>query len=331
LLRPVDTGLQPPPFSELTQNVITMMQAAPKIASSDTPPEKTFELAFAANLATFAQVSLIFEYNLLSQGGRMPTLFLVSRFPAAYVASLERLVHRDWYVACFSTVADDHSMWSTYANGHRGICLMFKGEPNAAGAPALQIEMVTSAHGSQDRPITYSSSFVSQEYRPVRYTTQYPAIDFFRSLATIPEKDVNSFWYLGEDGSFSHCRDAVYNDIDAWRNRYWQTFGESALYKTPEWEREKEHRIVVHSGFDMSAPEKRKLKYRFQDLAGIVFGARTEIEDKLKIMRIIDDKCAREKRSDFKFFEIRYLHADSRFQLFPLNLLKLNYSEEPAG
>jgi hypothetical protein len=325
LLRPVDTGLQPPPHDELTQNVITMMQTVPKIASPDTPPEKTFELAFAANDATFAQTNLIFEYRLLSQGGQMPTLFLVSRFPAAYVAALERLVHRNWYLACFSKVADDHSMWSTYANGHRGICLMFKAEPNAAGAPALKIEMVTSVHGSHGKPMTYSSSFVSQEFRPVRYTTQYPAIDFFRSLATISEKDMNSFWYLGEDGSFSQCRDAVYHDIDAWRRHYWQSFSESALYKTPEWEREKEYRIVVHSGFDMRAKEKRKLKYRFQDLAGIVFGARTEIEDKLKIMRIIDEKCAREKRSDFKFFEIRYLHADSRFQLFPLGLLTLNY------
>jgi hypothetical protein len=68
------------------------------------------------------------------------------------------------------------------------------------------------------------------------------------------------------------------------------------------------------------------LKYRFQDLAGIVFGARTDIEDKLKIMRIIDEKCAKEKRSDSKFFEIRYLHTESRFQLFPLNLLEIKHS-----
>ena len=136
---------------------------------------------------------------------------------------------------------------------------------------------------------------------------------------------MNGFWYLGEDGSFSKCRDAVYGDPDAWRNGYWQTFGESALYKTPEWVHEEEYRIVVHSGFDMSTKDRRKLKYRFQDLAGVVFGARTDIEDKLKIMRIIDAKCAKAKRSDFKFFEIRYLHTETRFQLFPLNLLEIKY------
>ena len=83
---------------------------------------------------------------------------------------------------------------------------------------------------------------------------------------------------------------------------------------------------MVHSGFDMSTKDKRKLKYRFQDLAGIVFGTRTDTEDKLKIMRIIDAKCAREKRSDFKFYEIRYLTTESRFQMFPLDLLKIKYS-----
>jgi hypothetical protein len=69
----------------------------------------------------------------------------------------------------------------------------------------------------------------------------------------------------------------------------------------------------MHSGFDMSTKDKRKLKYRFENLAGIVFGARTDIEDKLKIMRVIDIKYAKEKRSDFKFLEIRYLHTESRF------------------
>ena len=56
------------------------------------------------------------------------------------------------------------------------------------------------------------------------------------------------------------------------------------------------------------------------------FGARTDIEDKLKIMRIIDAKCAKARRSDFKFFEVRYLHTESRFQLFSLDLLKIQYS-----
>jgi hypothetical protein len=57
-----------------------------------------------------------------------------------------------------------------------------------------------------------------------------------------------------------------------------------------------------------------------------VFGTRTDIEDKLKIMRIIHAKCATARRNDSKFFEVRYLHTESRFQLFSLDLLKIQYS-----
>ena len=59
LLRPVNTDLQPLSHDELTRNVITMMQAVPKIVLPDSPPEKMFELLFAANGATFAQANLV--------------------------------------------------------------------------------------------------------------------------------------------------------------------------------------------------------------------------------------------------------------------------------
>ena len=320
-----DNGMQALSREDLTRHAIAIMESATKIKVSQQLQGAMLECLFGANAATFDQAMLLAEYHLPDRDKKKPIVFLLDRFPVAYIAALDKLVHRDWYLACFTTSADNHSMWSTYANGHRGVCLVFKATANAAGVRTLPLEMITGAHGSRGRPITYSSSFVAHELKPVQYTAQYPAIDFFRSLGTIPEMDVNSFWYLSDDGSFSKCRDAIYADTDAWRSKYWHTFGESALYKTPEWAHEQEYRIVLHSGFDMSTRDKRKLKYRFGDLTGIVFGARTDIEDKLKLMRVVDAKCAKEKRSDFAFSEIRYLDVESRFQLFPLNLLKMEH------
>jgi hypothetical protein len=313
LLPPGAPGPAPLPREKLRESAISMMEGVTKITSSEFPPERISEALFAVNEATVAQVMLINEYNLPKRDKQVPMVFLAIRFPIAYVAALDKLVHRDWYVACFAKTAENHSMWSTYADGHRGVCLMFKTTPNVNSTPTLVIERVTGASGSKDKTITYSSSEVEHELRPVHYTAKYPAIDFFRSLGSISEMHMNNFWYLGENGSFSECRDAVYTDPDAWRRGYWQTFGESTLYKTPEWAHEEGYRIVAHSGVDMNEKNRRKLKYRFEDLAGIVFGARTDNEDKLKIMRIIDSKCENAKRNDFEFFEIRYLHTESRF------------------
>jgi hypothetical protein len=312
---------EPPSREKLRQSAIAVMEGVTKMTSTQYPPERISEALFAANEAAIAQVMLVNEYNIPNRD--ISIVFLTHRFPTTYVSALDRLVHRDWYVACFTKTAENHSMWSHYADGHRGVCLMFKTTASASGTPTLVVERITAPSVSIGEPNTYLSSEVPHELKPVRYIVQYPAIDFFRSLGSISEMYMNNFWYLGEDGSFSKCRAAVYADPEAWRQGYWETFGESTLNKTPEWAHEKEYRIVIHSGFDMSAKDKRKLKYRFQDLTGIVFGARTDVKDKLKLMRIIDRKCASEKRSDFKFFEIRYLHTESRFQLFPLDLLKI--------
>ena len=140
----------PPPREKLRRDAIAMMEGVTKITSPEYPPERISEALFAANEATVAQVMLITEYNLPDRDKQMPMVFLSSRFPVAYVAALDRLVHRDWYVACFTKTAENHSMWSTYANGHRGVCLMFKTTPNVTGAPTLVIERVTGVSGTKD-------------------------------------------------------------------------------------------------------------------------------------------------------------------------------------
>lgn len=323
LLTQEKDGPPAPRGEELRKATIALMKSASEFET----PEQA-EAAFADIEATIQQHFLIGEYNFKDRETKFGLAFLSNRFPPAYVDALKGLVHRDWYVACFAKAPENHSMWSTYAGGHRGVCLMFKTEPNARGNPSLPLERVIGIGGSKNGPTTYHKDYVPQELREVQYSGKYPAIDFFRSLGTIREMYMNNFWYRGEDGKFSVCREAVYSDNDAWRASYWETFSESALRKTPEWAHEEEYRVVAHSGIDMHEVDKRKFKYRFEDLAGIVFGAGTDTEAKLKIMRIVDTKCAATKRTDFEFFEIRYLPTESRFQLFPLDLLALCYSDK---
>jgi hypothetical protein len=305
-------------------NAIRMMEGVTQIASEEYPPEKISEALFSASEAAVEQLLLISAANSADWQRMRPIAFFAQRFPTKYVGALDRLVHRDWYVACFARTPTDHSMWSTYAGGHRGICLVFKPDKTTEGYPQLVLERITGMGGSKKADPEYYRSEVPHVVQPVRYTPQYPAIDFFQSLGAISQSHVDRFWYAGGE-SFSKCREAIHSDLGAWRKDYWKRFEESAMYKTPEWKHEEEYRIVVHSLFDLGPKDRRKLRYRFQDLAGIVFGARTDIEDKLKILKIIDAKCAKAKRSDFKFFEIRYLPTESRFQMFPLDLLKIKY------
>ena len=90
---------------------------------------KGLDALFWAGEAQFEQVALLAQANVPNRAKKAPLLFLSGIFPRAYLSALDKVVFSDWYVACFSSRPDNHSMWSTYADGHRGVCLMFKVTP----------------------------------------------------------------------------------------------------------------------------------------------------------------------------------------------------------
>jgi hypothetical protein len=48
----------------------------------------------------------------------------------------------------------------------------------------------------------------------------------------------------------------------------------------------------------------------------------TAAEAKLKIMRIIAEKCKAEERHDFEFHQMQYSRRDRRFRIAPLGLIR---------
>jgi hypothetical protein len=322
----------PPPDNNQAcarDNLIKLIEATGRCIREEHFDAAKLDVMFGVSEAMAEQVLLIAQANLQDREAKRPITYIMGDFPRAYAAALDKLVHGDWYVACFTRRADNHSMWSTYSDGHKGICFMFRPTEAESGDLSLHLNRIVGASGSKGHPTVPIRNFVPHPIHPVRYSRDYPSIDFFRSLGRIRQIDMNNFWYLGDDGQFSACRDAVYSDEDTWRRLYWEKYAESALYKTPEWAHEEEYRVIAYSAFDMSAPEQRKFQFRFSDLAGIVFGARTTTDVKLKAMEIISRKCAAERRSDFKFFEIRY--STDAFQAHELSLLKFQNEDHASA
>jgi hypothetical protein len=127
----------------------------------------------------------------------------------------------------------------------------------------------------------------------------------------------------------SRCADELLKNEAAWRERYWEAFHLGAITKTPEWGHEREYRVLLHSNlerFDDKAS--RKLKYRFSDLTGIVFGMRTSMTDKLRIMKAVEEKCLAERRTDFQFFQAGFSRRDRKMEIAPLRLLQITVPEE---
>jgi hypothetical protein len=270
--------------------------------------------------------SIVLQHQLRIEIGRDPSapqapLYLLPSFAGEYVQALDELTYFPNFVACFSGNATNASMWSTYGDEHRGVCLKFKPTPNSVGAPSLELHGIRGVGGSKGE-IKPFYNWAPHAFKKMIYDDAYPEIDFFRSIGRMPMPAINHFWYLGDNGEISPIRDQIRANEDTWRNQYWTTFEETSRRKTSDWLHEDEYRLEL-SSFLGSYDEKpsRVIKYRFSSLAGIIFGANTLEADKVRIIRIVAEKCATEKRKDFEFYQTRYSRRDRAFKLLRLHSL----------
>ncbi|HUN97009.1 MAG TPA: hypothetical protein VMU69_12360, partial [Bradyrhizobium sp.] len=67
----------------------------------------------------------------------------------------------------------------------------------------------------------------------------------------------------------------------------------------------------------------RKLKYRFDDLRGIIFGMKTSTDHKIAIARMIHDKCKETGRTDFAIYQAYYSRRTGRVETAPWDLVNL--------
>jgi hypothetical protein len=212
-------------------------------------------------------------------------------------------------------------MWGAYGDGHRGACLKYRTSATPEGQPKLDLYQATGLSGSLGGESVTQFSFVPHVFEKINYTADYPEVDFFQSLGNIPRYKL-AFWYTGVGGKLSAVASDILRETSGWRDAYWRRFQERYSTKSEEWKHEEEYRIILSSmGLNFEEVESRKLKYKFSDLVGIIFGIKTSFEDKIKIMRIVDEKCRGESRRDFEFHQARYSHRKRKIELLPLSML----------
>jgi hypothetical protein len=309
------------PAEAFREQMERMNRSLEALVTLDPAQVASAEALFLAGDGLAVQEQIRLDVNL--NGSLPPYAALFSyNFASSYVRALDQLIHYPAYYACFARIATNASMWGTYGDSHRGVALKFKTSANEAGDPVLQLKGVTGWHGRQGGAIEPDFGFRGHSVRNVEYSNTYPEIDFFRSIGHLPQRAINRFWFRDETGRESPIRAAIAEDEAKWREGYWAGFEAGLVRKTLDWAHEQEARIAIHSMLDSyDDPRYRKLQYRFQDLAGIVFGVNTHEADKTSIVKIIAAKCKAEGRSGFEFYQTRYVRQQQGFQIIPLSLL----------
>lgn len=270
------------------------------------------------------QIDLIHDFSNPISDNFRGAIFIARDFPSFYVNALERLLYPDWHVACFVADPTNTSMWGGYADSHKGVCLKFKTKIDAQGAPTLDLYRIVSWSGSKNQGSTQNYGFAAHKFNEVTYEKEFPEFDFFESMGALPMGKLKNFWFSGEKGERSSTAARLLAEDPNWREEYWDRFNDSFTIKTSEWRHEKEHRLILHSNLQrFDDPVSRKLKYRFEDLSGIVFGIKTTAQDKLRIMKIIEKKCNEVGRKDFEFYQASYSRRTKSIELILLRLINI--------
>ena len=223
---------------------------------------------------------------------------LVQDFPKTYINGLERLLFPAWYTACFSKCYHNSSMWANYGDGHKGACLIFE--------PATTDESSNSLF-----PPRAGVTAKAMRSFDIRYAAKPVEIDFFRFLAlNVSSLDkLMELWYTDEEGNTSECASHIRSDgvEDEWFERIWDQFHDSITIKTKDWKYEQEYRLTLRGiPGHYDDEESRKIPYEFSSFKGVIFGIKTADENKLRIIEIIQKKCEKYRRTDFKFFQAYY-------------------------
>src|SRR6185437_109117 len=168
------------------------------------------------------------------------------------------------------------------------------------------------------RIIAYSP----QPLQQVQYANRYPEVDFFGSLGTLIPAQA-AFWFRSEDGAISSTGRDLLMQTEEWRKQYWNTFHAGVTTKLTDWQHEREYRITLQSGVaDLSIPAERTLRYRFEDLEGVIFGMNMSATDKEAIVRIIARKCAESGRKNFEFYQAYYSRLTGKVEAAAWDLVK---------
>lgn len=268
--------------------------------------------------------SMIYAKNLNSSNNNIANknYNLLVGYPKIYLNKLYEIIYPRPYIACFSETYKDLSMWGYYSDSSKGACLIFK--PIQKNEHYyLQLEKVTS-WGGDGTNFHETKSFVDMEIKSVTYSQRKPATPFFRSLGRLNFPTLQKHWYT-LDNQISKTVEDVFDETgkNRWRKEYWEHIEKNTNTKQQDWSHENEYRISLIPIFDdeYDTISKRKLKYKFDNLEGLIFGINTTEADKLKTIEILFNKCKKYNKKNFKLYQAIYDNQKGEINIIPINIL----------
>ncbi len=218
--------------------------------------------------------------------------FFLMDFPSKYIKEVRKILFFTPCFVCFMEDFSSPSLWGYYGGKHKGLCLIFD---DKKGQNEVKFKFT-------------SGGVISITTQKIKYQKEYKKINFFEMMGSLPLSVIEKSWLIDWEGNKTSFLKIGDNFLtDKWRKDYNKNLSEVFATKIPDWEKEKEHRIVLQKEFVAGdSVESRKFVYDFELLKGIIFGLNAEDSFKVEVIQIITKKCKELGRKDFKFYQAEY-------------------------
>ncbi|MDH3355378.1 MAG: DUF2971 domain-containing protein, partial [Chromatiales bacterium] len=287
----------------VTNDFIGILEKSIAIGESE---ESIVTKIFTAKKHLKEQTYLINKHNGDISQSKPNRNLVMNEFSSSYLERLKEITFPKWYTSCFMSECENSSVWGHYGDNHTGMCLIFDSDL-IEDKRYIKLNGITGWGSSGP---SYGKNVM--ELHSIDYEEGFGEIDFFTSIGSLPIPVLNKMWYVDENKNLNSCAHEMNADENAWRSNYWSNFIRDIKIKSKDWEYENEYRLILNSSItDLSEKDRRTLTYDFSSLKGIIFGINSKEEDKLQVMKIIEEKCLNSSRDDFKFYQAYYSSDDN--------------------
>jgi hypothetical protein len=232
--------------------------------------------------------------------------YLISflNFTGTYISALQSLAFPKWAIVSFMKGANNPISWAHYADGHKGVCLIF--------------ETTTDGHSQflkimdPQAPNTSDPSLKKLRLKDVQYEERVPEFDFFSQISILDRNYAVNNWY-----SFNEERSSFINfcSEDKFRASRLAVINKRVCTKLKAWEYEKETRLI----YEVNSPARRspfnnQIKIDKSQLTGVIFGFSTSFSDKVKIRNVIK----KQNIGHVIFYQAFYNHENGLVEYEPI-------------
>lgn len=230
-------------------------------------------------------------------------LFVINHFTGYYICEITKWCFPNYFMVCFSKNCENSSMWSYYADAHKGVCLIYEisddnqelvvKKPPAFGIP----------YGENKKLKFYN----------IDYQKKLLRIEFFsHCLKILQLKDeLRNGWIFNEDGNFSKSFVKMIDDKEGWLKEYEKLVFGVATRKDEDWKHEEEMRLIMPDYWkDEICSTGAAMEYDFSKLVGVIFGINTPEDVKLKVIEALEN--AKELDDNFEFYQAYYDYIDGK-------------------